>query len=108
MLVDERLERAAAALVAMGISRTRGIEADCSLFLLSCRHLLGLDEEENWVGIDETADQPCGRDAIHTGAAPGYPLHGSPPQTCAPPRPRRGSPPAPAARLTTGCGTCRA
>src|SRR5215470_18565923 len=108
MLVDERLERAAAALIAMGISRARSIEADGPLFVLNRGDPLRLDEQKNGVLIDEAADEPCSRDAIHASAAPGHPFHGFPPQTCAPPpRPRRRSPAAPAARMTTGSGIFR-
>src|SRR5438093_9376559 len=107
MFVDERLERAAAALVTMRISRARSIEADGPLFVLNRSDLLRLHEQENGLLIDETADEPCSRDAVHAGAAPGHPFHGSPPQPCAPPSPRRTSPAAPAARMTRGSGTFR-
>src|SRR5262249_51810585 len=78
-LLDERLKRAPARFVLMGISSARRVEPDRALLQLNVGNLIGIDEEKFCLRIDETPDQPGGRCPIDLDSPSSHPLHGTAP-----------------------------
>src|SRR5215204_1194536 len=75
VLVDQRLERAAAPGILVRISRARGIEPDGPSARLQARHRFRLDKTELCFRIDKPAHQPGGGRPVHA-----YGVAGSPEQ----------------------------
>jgi hypothetical protein len=74
-LIDELLEGTATTLVLVGIPGARRIEADGGFAPLNLRDLLGLDEEDLAMRIEEAANEPRRGRAVDVDAAAGHPSH---------------------------------
>src|ERR1700693_229095 len=75
LLLDQGLERAAAAVVPVRVGCPRGVEPDGSLPVLERRDLFRLDEKDLRLRVEEAPDEPAGRGAIHVDAFSGHPFH---------------------------------
>src|SRR5262245_66178390 len=73
--VHELLERAAAPLVRVRVARARSIEADSAEVALNLFDLVGLDEEDHGVGVEEPADEPAGGRSIDVDPFSRHPGH---------------------------------
>src|SRR6266498_5218754 len=73
--LDQRLEGAAAALIAMRVGRARSVETDRSFSFLHAGYLLRLDEEDLGLGVQEAPDEPAGRRAVDMDAFTRDPFH---------------------------------
>jgi hypothetical protein len=74
-LVDELLERAAAALVFVRVLRARCVEAGCPGTPLDRSDLRGLQEEDLGFWIEEAPDQPGRGRPVHVDMLSRQPLH---------------------------------
>src|SRR5439155_9666375 len=74
-LLDQRLKRAAALLVAVRVRRSWRVEAGGALGQLQLGDLFGRDEQEPGRRIEKATDQPCGRGAVDPDAPARRPLH---------------------------------
>src|SRR3989442_944788 len=101
VLVDQGLEGAAAASVLVRIGGARRVESLRALLALHSSDFLRRNEDELRLGIDEAANEPRRRNAVHPGVVARHPFHRAIP--C-----RRIRPAAPAARMITGSGIFRA
>src|SRR5262245_41275118 len=75
VLVNQSLERTTPHVVDVGIGGTRRIKPRCSLAALDFRNVLRIDEQECGRGIDEPANEPSRRGAVHTDLLARHPLH---------------------------------
>src|SRR5262245_36241220 len=75
VLVNQRLERTTPHIVDVGIGGTRRIKPRCALAALNFRNVLRIDEQECGRGIDEPANEPSRRGAVHTDLLARHPLH---------------------------------
>src|SRR5262249_24776936 len=101
VLRDERLERATALRVLVGIRRAGRVEPLRALAPLDVGDLVRLDEHDLRVPVDEPADEPRGRRSVHLDPSLRHPCHRAPSYETV----RSTSPMTPAATMMSGSGT---
>src|SRR5438128_12607525 len=94
--VNQRLERAVAHVVDVGIGGPQRMEARGRLAPLGLRDLVRFDEEKGGTGVDEPTNEPGRGGPVHADVPARHPLHTSPSL-----RHARRAPSAPSARRLT-------